>query len=100
MRLQYFVGDPADSYWWDMRIKTAMHEFGHAIGLVHEHQRTGVSNIVNPINPAIVFAIERMPGYEEALRAVTAADVADVPGFRGLPPASRLEVVSVTLLCH
>ncbi|OQO15146.1 hypothetical protein B0A48_00528 [Cryoendolithus antarcticus] len=99
MRLQYFVGDPADKYWWDMRIETAMHGIGHSIGLVHEHQRTGVSNIVNPISPAIVFAIERMPGYEEALRAVTAADVADVPEFRGLPPAFRLRVLSVTLLC-
>nr|OQO24995.1 hypothetical protein B0A51_06844 [Rachicladosporium sp. CCFEE 5018] len=99
MRLQYTVGEPADKYWWDMRIKTAMHEIGHSIGLVHEHQKTGVSNIVNPISPAIVFAIERMPGYEEALRAVTAADVADVPVFRGLPPASRLRVLSVTLLC-
>ncbi|KAK6431882.1 hypothetical protein LTR95_011955 [Oleoguttula sp. CCFEE 5521] len=98
MKLQLSGGEPEDETLWHIRVMAATHEFGHAIGLVHEHQRPGYNNIINPTSPAVNFAIDRIPGYQEALRAVTAADGAVVPEFRGLSPAARLKVLYGILL--
>ena len=66
-------------------------QFGHAIGLLHEHQRPDADTYIK-------FNCENLEGYAAAEAAVAAVNSADFP--RGSSGPERMRTVYVFELCR
>ncbi|OQO14057.1 hypothetical protein B0A48_00933 [Cryoendolithus antarcticus] len=85
---------PDDHHLRETWVVAVTHEFGHAIGFQHEHQRPNVIYVDDPSISIVKVTIDRLPGYEINRRIVAGVyPRKDEPAFEGLNTEQRMKLL-------
>ncbi|KAK6443045.1 hypothetical protein LTR95_000759 [Oleoguttula sp. CCFEE 5521] len=71
------------------------HELGHAIGLLHEHQRSGMYDILNHKDPTVILSPQYIEGYSAAFANVSKTTEQAEPAFKDLDNPARINILTI-----
>nr|OQO31973.1 hypothetical protein B0A51_00314 [Rachicladosporium sp. CCFEE 5018] len=82
-----------DEYFTRLAVINMAHELGHAIGLLHEHQRPGMYDNLNYKDPTIILRPQDIEGYTAAFENVSKTSEQAEPTFKDLNNPARINIL-------
>ncbi|OQO08188.1 hypothetical protein B0A48_06982 [Cryoendolithus antarcticus] len=82
-----------DEYFTRLAVINMAHELGHAIGLLHEHQRPGMYDNFNYKDPTIMLRPQDIEGYTAAFENVSKTSEQAEPTFKDLNNPARINIL-------